>query len=296
MFDRNAACADRATAHTRVGQIPACREPARSHDMGLALGSFRPDVQVAPPVFRDNPCTCLRPAGARHRDGRSGSGPDMERSKLPDKADKDSRWAGGLTALAHLALGLLLWADGGAGGGRATGGQGTGDGSGSGLTVVLIDLPPREQRDAKPTTSPERIADSASDPRGAADAAAEPVTPPAETGLEPTAVHGVPEGDGIGARADTSDARASAGGGGSGYLAAVRRTIRGTWEQLHPDRPFPECSLSIQQVTGGAVSSAKGRCASEDTQRLIEAVTLMAQPLPYAGYESDFRATLDLEL
>jgi hypothetical protein len=81
-----------------------------------------------------------------------------------------------------------------------------------------------------------------------------------------------------------------------GYLMAVRQAISTRWAALHPDEPLPACMLRIQQATGGAVTSAQAsNCAIDATKRSeLEAAALMAQPLPYIGYEQSFSDDLTL--
>lgn len=82
------------------------------------------------------------------------------------------------------------------------------------------------------------------------------------------------------------------------YHAALRTSIAQTWRRLSR-RDFPAgCALHLRQSPGGAVTatSANGCALSQEDRLQLEAATLMAQPLPYAGYESVFAMELVLEL
>lgn len=82
------------------------------------------------------------------------------------------------------------------------------------------------------------------------------------------------------------------------YHAALRAAIRRKWAIL-TDRPFPsDCSLRLNLAMGGSVTatSANGCVLSNEDRLQLEAAALMAQPLPYAGYEVVFSADLTLEL
>lgn len=82
------------------------------------------------------------------------------------------------------------------------------------------------------------------------------------------------------------------------YQTALRHAIQRKWDALS-DRRFPAgCTLHLKQGVGGTVaeiSTADCSLAEEDRLRL-EAATLMAQPLPYSGYESVFVSDLNLTL
>lgn len=80
------------------------------------------------------------------------------------------------------------------------------------------------------------------------------------------------------------------------YHATLRVALHRKWAAL-TDRPFPSgCALSMTLGTSGVLNATSARgCASEDSLRL-EAAALMAQPLPYAGYEAVFAPELELDL
>ena len=82
------------------------------------------------------------------------------------------------------------------------------------------------------------------------------------------------------------------------YHAALRATIRRKWMEL-TSRPFPSsCTLQLNLAVGGAVNvTSAASCKLEEADRLqLEAAALMAQPLPYAGYEDVFTTDLHLVL
>jgi len=79
------------------------------------------------------------------------------------------------------------------------------------------------------------------------------------------------------------------------YLAALRAAIRQHWNY---QGRIQQCNLTIKQSPGGAVQSAvSGECSlAPQDRRALEAAVLMAQPLPYAGYEAVFQELTDFEL
>lgn len=82
------------------------------------------------------------------------------------------------------------------------------------------------------------------------------------------------------------------------YRAAVRETITAYWKQLAGKGLPAGCVLQVNQAVGGQVISAyvDGCALSQDERLQLEAATLMAQPLPYVGFESVFVANLMLTL
>ena len=82
------------------------------------------------------------------------------------------------------------------------------------------------------------------------------------------------------------------------YHAELRAAIRRKWRTL-TERPFPSgCDLQMTLAVGGAVNatSASGCALATEVRLQLEAAALMAQPLPYAGYEAVFSPELQLEL
>lgn len=104
--------------------------------------------------------------------------------------------------------------------------------------------------------------------------------------------------------ASTASATSSAKGGSpaddllASYHAALRAAVQKKWTDL-TDRPFPsDCVLQLTQAIGGVLhaSSAAGCNVSQADRLQLEAAALMAQPLPYAGYEAVFSKDLSLDL
>ena len=85
----------------------------------------------------------------------------------------------------------------------------------------------------------------------------------------------------------------------SRYIATLKATIYSKWKTSNGGK-LGSCDLTIQQAIGGSVLTAKlVNCnLSPAEQRAFEAATLMAQPLPYAGFESVFveNRTINVEL
>lgn len=79
------------------------------------------------------------------------------------------------------------------------------------------------------------------------------------------------------------------------YLAALRAAIHQHWNY---QGPIQQCNLTIKQSVGGAVQSAiAGKCSlPTQDRRALEAATLMAQPLPHAGFERAFNEVIDINL
>lgn len=113
-------------------------------------------------------------------------------------------------------------------------------------------------------------------------AASSPSSPPTSSATDPSnAQSGSP----------SSDLLAS-------YHAALRARIVMTWHGL-TDRAFPSgCALLLAQRTGGAVTATSANdCTLREEDRLqLEAAALMAQPLPYVGFEPVFETQMRLEL
>ena len=74
------------------------------------------------------------------------------------------------------------------------------------------------------------------------------------------------------------------------YEAAIRSAIERKWQLLSQSRLPKNCTLHFTQASGGVVTSALARnCYLPEEERAkLEAAVLMAQPLPYSGYESVF--------
>lgn len=81
------------------------------------------------------------------------------------------------------------------------------------------------------------------------------------------------------------------------YAAALQAAILRNWTRPDTVPLGQRCKLVIRQIPGGEVIEAKvdPSCPyDEPGRRSIEAAVLKAQPLPYAGFESVFARTLNL--
>lgn len=80
------------------------------------------------------------------------------------------------------------------------------------------------------------------------------------------------------------------------YEAAIRAAIERKWQQLGQSSALGKCTLRFTQSAGGVVASATtDDCDLPDEERWrLEAAVLMAQPLPYKGYESVFATEIDV--
>jgi len=80
------------------------------------------------------------------------------------------------------------------------------------------------------------------------------------------------------------------------YLAALRAAILKRWNQ--PDHVINDCVVELQLRPGGELAGAKISYCSLDAgaRNQLEAAALMAQPLPYQGYEAVFSDSLNLKL
>lgn len=80
------------------------------------------------------------------------------------------------------------------------------------------------------------------------------------------------------------------------YLAAIRSAILTKWGK--PGADLKGCVLTIKQKIGGSVLASQIRECKLDLadRNELEAAALMAQPLPYAGYENHFSEVMELEL
>lgn len=80
------------------------------------------------------------------------------------------------------------------------------------------------------------------------------------------------------------------------YLAAVRDAILFKWNGTKAS--IDGCIMLLEQEIGGGVLQAKvvGCSIDPGARDALQATALMVQPLPYAGYESVFSRSLELEL
>lgn len=81
------------------------------------------------------------------------------------------------------------------------------------------------------------------------------------------------------------------------YLAAIKRSVAAHWPASAGRKPGVSCTLTLYQTPGGQVQSAISKtCALDEAdRRRLEAAALMAQPLPYEGFEAVFRKEVVLE-
>jgi len=95
--------------------------------------------------------------------------------------------------------------------------------------------------------------------------------------------------EGVSAEMDLAPLRAQ-------YMKALRIAVLKKWDGI--EARINGCMLHLQQEVGGAVLRAQvGHCSIDSSTRdELEAAALMAQPLPYAGYEDVFSTSLDLDL
>lgn len=80
------------------------------------------------------------------------------------------------------------------------------------------------------------------------------------------------------------------------YEAAIRAAIQRKWQKLGQSSVRGKCTLQFTQLAGGAVTTATtDDCDLPTEERArLEAAVLMAQPLPYKGYESVFTAEIEV--
>ena len=205
----------------------------------------------------------------------------------------DRLWAAALATAMHLLL--LAWIIDRAGQGNV--GQGTGrEGFGAGMSVTFVALPPSPQPAAEVPTP---TSDPASRARDGASEAARPTSEKGDRVESPILV----------SRPDVPDQRdirsgPFSAGGSTGddlqasYHAALRAAIQRKWRELGTQR-FPSgCRLQLALGPGGVVNAttAGGCDLPANIRQQLEAAALMAQPLPYAGYEPVFAPEVWLEL
>ena len=78
------------------------------------------------------------------------------------------------------------------------------------------------------------------------------------------------------------------------YLAALRAAISEHWRRIGSKG---NCRLILLQSPGGAVKNAvsTGCDLDVESRRALEAAALMAQPMPYIGYESVYQDSIEVE-
>jgi len=204
-------------------------------------------------------------------------------------------------SLHGLILLIVLWRGGSPPGGAmsASGRPSTGASQTDGLVVMFISVPTprvnehRQESETSDVAVPPETPSMTEPARTAVTHSEQARVTARSAGSAVMAVHAAsPTG--------AAGAIGAAGGGNtendnSAYVDALRRAIATKWEVLHPGQAVPECALSIEQAAGGQVNSATATCPdSEALQRALEATALMAQPLPYKGYEAEFVPQLQL--
>lgn len=83
----------------------------------------------------------------------------------------------------------------------------------------------------------------------------------------------------------------------SQYEIGIRAAIERKWQQLGQSSVRERCTLRFTQSAGGVVTGAiteDCELPAEERSRL-EAAVLMAQPLPYKGYESVFSTEIEVK-
>lgn len=82
------------------------------------------------------------------------------------------------------------------------------------------------------------------------------------------------------------------------YHAALRARILSAWESTEAENLPEDCNLALQLEPGGALTlaSASSCQLDQEQQRKLEATALMAQPMPYVGFESVFSPAMNLSL
>lgn len=223
---------------------------------------------------------------------------------------RDSCWAAAISGLLHVAfLALVLVHPAGAngfGGNKA-------DTPSAGLAPVdsefrqQIKVTPRQEfGDEQENSTQEQAAESALLPPKAE----APILIPTSSDRKLTESHRSPASpphvelqttDAPHLASSAVSANNSEGGQGNNdlraaYIAALRTAILAILDE--PNTDISGCVLTLQQKAGGVALSAQlGRCAvAPEIRDKLEAAALMAQPLPYAGYETVFSESLDLIL
>lgn len=222
-----------------------------------------------------------------------------------------------LALLGHVALVCFFWD----GAGARAGSIASEAGDGSTITVDFVAISPRP-----PTPSlaelaqPVEVASNENaDAAAAASAASMESLPVAEGDQLATNTEGVVLTDEQGRGSDTgaqpssrreasSNAMPTSGPKGEEgtaandglegrYLAAIKRSVATHWTAPADHKSNGTCTLTLYQVPGGQVQSAiSSACALDQAdRRRLEAAALMAQPLPYRGFEAVFREEVVLK-
>lgn len=172
-----------------------------------------------------------------------------------------------------------------------------------GLFVAYVAIPSERIAPGKqPTEAAERADSQAVDAvEASADADSQPVTEPVIASAPMETAPVAPVGSEQQATVIGGEDAGSQGQGDSDlearYVAALRTAILKQMGEQSASRRG-SCQLRIIQVAGGNVLQAQAlNCqAGSSLARAAEAAALMAQPLPYAGFESVFRQSREFVL
>lgn len=90
----------------------------------------------------------------------------------------------------------------------------------------------------------------------------------------------------------------SGGNTENNLLASYQAAIFKTWQRLSRHAYPIGCTIHISQTPGGNVTATSAAACglSKEDQLQLEAAALMAQPMPYIGYEPVFSPEMDLNL
>lgn len=239
---------------------------------------------------------------------------------FPHDFDRDRAFASGITLLVHIAVMSLLWAGLGArGGGRES--AALGEGPTTTVDFVAISSPPRTM----PSEATDQVKISPSNANMTVATAADTglaELPPVADGDQPALANtdgrtAVPDQQRSAnsaadpnsvAEASSSVTRSTGPQGAAGttaddgleakYMAALREKIMTHWTAPKGRRAGETCTITVHQTPGGQVQRAiSGSCTlDQESRRALEAAALMAQPLPYQGFEPVFREEIVLEI
>ena len=166
------------------------------------------------------------------------------------------------------------------------------------MAVTFVASPPSPQPSAdtrKPTPDQaSRERSGASEAMRSALAKTEPLLVDADTGVQasrPSTLQALAE-----VEQATRVASVEPSGGSTGddmrarYHAALRAAIQRKWPQLTQRKSPTGCELQLALGVGGAVNATTASACNLSTEerQQLEAAALMAQPLPYGGYEEVF--------
>jgi len=217
-----------------------------------------------------------------------------------------------ISALLHMLAFAWLWLTSGVVGGRGSEALGYSLGSGTSADFLAPDEFRQRFDIALPFVKPETAVFLEEPSEGVQNA--EPVSAEHHMDVVETADSGIPDMSALSEAAVIEESRAAVAnpagpasdhsgeaaghaedqGLRAAYLAALRVAIREHWQY---DGPKGSCRLTLQQSHGGRVISvASSNCALDTAgRRALEAAALMAQPLPYVGYESVYAEIMDID-